>query len=133
MDYTDKYLRQLEKIIEDIPEKETYFSAIGLAMQGPGRPSDGIMFCRLKSWEKRERTLQQIVDEIQPKMFATTGVLAFPIIPPPLGFSFSRKFQFVLQNQDLLELNRVNQDFLNHVRGIPGVRAASPLVNVAAD
>jgi multidrug efflux pump subunit AcrB len=65
--------------------------------------------------------LQSIVAELQPKLFSIPGVLAFPIIPPPLGFSFQRKFQFVLQNQDLQKLNSVNQDFLNRTRGIPGV------------
>ncbi|MSR64924.1 MAG: efflux RND transporter permease subunit [Verrucomicrobiae bacterium] len=121
MDYTDKSLRKIEELVAAIPERDTYFAAIGLAMQGPGRVNDGIMFCRLKPWDQRKRSLQDIVAELQPKLFSIPGVLAFPIIPPPLGFSFSRKFQFVVQNQDLKQLDGINRDFLNKVRGIPGL------------
>lgn len=121
MDYTDKYLKQIEAIVDAIPEKESYFAAIGLAMQGPGRVNDGIMFCRLKPWGERKRSLQEIVATLQPQMLGITGVLAFPIILPPIGTGFGQKFQFVLQQQDLQELNKVNQEFLNKVRTIPGL------------
>lgn len=122
LEYTDKYLRQIENILDAIPERETYFAAIGLSREGPGRVNDGIMFCRLKNWGDRDRSLQEVVAELQPKLMGITGVFAVPVIPPPLGVGrFSQKFQFVLQHDDLKQLNRVNQEFMNHVRQIPGL------------
>ena len=122
MEYTDRYLRQIETIVDALPERETYFAAIGLAMQGPGRVNDGIMFCRLKHWNDRDRTLQQVVAELQPKIMSIPGVFAIPIVPPSLGVGrFAQKFQVVVEHNDLMELNRVNQEFMNHVRAIPGL------------
>lgn len=121
LEYTETYLRQAEALVAAIPEQESYFAAIGLAREGPGRVNDGIMFCRLKHWNERDRSLQEIVAELQPKIMSIPGVFAIPVIPPSLGVGFSQKFQVVIQHDDLHELNRVNQEFMNRVRTIPGL------------
>jgi multidrug efflux pump len=98
MAYTDRYLRQIEALLRETPEVERMFSAIGLAFEGPGRVTDGIVFVILKPHGERDRSQQEIVAELFPKFLSIPGVLAFPINPPSIGGQFSATpVQYVLQ------------------------------------
>jgi multidrug efflux pump len=105
MAYTDRYLRQIEGILRETPEVEKVFSAIGLAFEGPGRVTDGIVFVVLKPHDERDRTQQEVVAELFPKFLSIPGVLAFPINPPSIGGQFSATpVQYVLQASTYDEL-----------------------------
>lgn len=105
LDYSDKYMRQLESILMQIPEKEGLFSAIGLGFGGPGRVTNGFVFLRLKPSNEREKSQQQIVGELFPRIFSIPGVLAFLINPSSLGGS-SNPIEYVLQAETYDELNQ---------------------------
>ena len=97
LDYTDRYMRQAEAIYARTPEVAAFFSAVGLGFGGPGRVTDGFMFVRLKPYDQRRRSQQQIVQAVFPRMLGIPGVLAIPINPPSLGGGFGSPVQFVLQ------------------------------------
>ena len=97
LEYTDRYMRQIEAIYKQVPEVQSFFSAVGLGFGGPGRVTDGFMFVRLKPFGERDRSQQQIVGSLFPRLLAIPGVLAIPINPPSLGGGFGRPVQFVLQ------------------------------------
>ena len=80
INFMDRYARQMEGILKEIPEAEAYFVV-------SGRPtlSQGISFTRLAPWDERERKQQVIVEELKPKMAQLPGVRAFPNNPPSLG------------------------------------------------
>jgi multidrug efflux pump len=86
INFMDRYARQMEGILKQIPEAEAYFVV-------SGRPtlSQGISFTRLKHWDDRDRKQQTIVEELKPKMAQLAGVRAFPNNPPSLGQSASSK------------------------------------------
>ena len=97
LDYTDRYMRQVEAIYQRTPEVAAFFSAVGLGFGGPGRVTDGFMFVRLKPYDQRKFTQQQIVGMLFPQLLGIPGVLAIPINLPSLGGGFGSPVQFVLR------------------------------------
>ena len=107
LDYTDKYQRQVESILLAIPERRALFSAIGLGFGGPGRVTNGFMFLGLKPRQERQRSQQEIVQQLFPRLLAIPGVLAFVINPPSLAGSVgSSPVSYVLQADNYEDLNQ---------------------------
>ncbi len=93
IDYTDTYAKQMEAIFKNIPEVDRYFEIVGF-----GGVTSAIGFVRLDDWSKRSRTAQQVAGSLFPQFSGVTGVMAFPITPPPLGQGgFGQPVSFVLQ------------------------------------
>jgi multidrug efflux pump len=107
LDYTDRYMKDIESRLLALPERRGLFTAIGLGFGGPGRVTNGFMFLALKPRGERERTQQQIVQQLFPQLISIPGVLAFVINPPSIGGSFtSSPVQYVLQADSYEELNQ---------------------------
>ena len=106
LDYTDRYMQQAEAIYSQVPEVESFFSAVGLGFGGPGRVTDGFMFVRLKPYGQRHRSQQAIVQALFGRMISIPGVLAIPINLPSLGGGFGSPVQFVLQADTYDELQK---------------------------
>ena len=122
LEYTDRYMHMVEGILMPLPERRGLFTATGLGFGGPGRVTNGILFLSLKpkhdrpkAWRPtplpvlpmiqvpiyRERSQQEIVQELFPQLLGIPGVLAFVINPPSLGGDFgSSPVEYVLQAQD---------------------------------
>jgi len=105
---TDSYVRMIEQQWEQVPEKESYFTVTGFPVV-----NQGIGFMSFRDWSERDRSAFEIVQELGGKMFANPGLLAFPLMFPPLGQEFNQTaVQFVIQTtgtyEDLQELvNRI--------------------------
>jgi multidrug efflux pump len=107
LEYTDTYVREIEKILLALPEREGLFTATGLGFGGPGSVTNSFMFLNLKSRSDREKSQQQIVQELFPRLLGIPGVLAFVINPPSLGANFSASpVEYVLQGDNYEELNQ---------------------------
>ena len=94
IDYTDGYARRLEEIYSKVPELDHYF-------QFTGWPSvtNSIAFMGLKPWTERERSAQDIQGSLFMPFMEVPGVLAFPVVPPPLGNEdFGQPVSFVVQS-----------------------------------
>ncbi len=124
IEYTDRYARELEEIYAQVPEVQRYFVVTGFPVV-----SQGISFIKLKPWEERQRSQQQIAASMQPKMFAVPGVLAFPVSPPPLGQSVrAQPIEFVVMtSQPYSELQDMVNKMLARIAEHPG------FVNVDTD
>lgn len=107
LDYTDGYMREVEKRLLVLPERRSLFTAVGLGFGGPGRVTDGFLFLGLKPRDQREKSQQQVVQELFPQLFSIPGVLAFVINPPSIGGRFSSSpVEYVLQAESYEELNQ---------------------------
>ncbi|MGQ0723527.1 MAG: efflux RND transporter permease subunit [Candidatus Eiseniibacteriota bacterium] len=105
LEYTDSYMRKLEEILLPLPEREGLFTATGLGFNGPGRVTNGFVFLLLKDRSERDRSQQEIVQELFFQTFSIPGVLAFMINPPSLGGQFSSSpVEYVLQADSYEEL-----------------------------
>jgi multidrug efflux pump len=107
LEYTDKYMREIESRLLALPERRALFTAIGLGFGSPGRVTNGFMFLALKPRSERDKSQQQIVRELFPQLLSIPGVLAFVINPPSLGGSFtSSSVEYVLQGESYDDLSK---------------------------
>lgn len=107
LNYTDSYVREIENKLLKLPELEGLFTATGLSFGGPGSVTNSFMFLNLKSRNERDKSQQQIVQELFPQLLAIPGVLAFVINPPSLGANFSSSaVEYVLQADSYDELSK---------------------------
>ena len=86
IDYTDTYARQLERIYAAEPDVDRFFLITGFPVV-----NQGISFVKTTDWSERTRSQQDVAQSLMPKMQGVTGVLAFPVNPPPLGQSVRDK------------------------------------------
>jgi multidrug efflux pump len=113
LDYTDRYMRQVEEILLPVPERQALFTATGLGFGGPGRVTNGFLFLRLKPRGERDRSQQEIVQSLFPRLLGIPGVLAFVLNPPSLGGRGSASpVQYVLEGDDYESLGRAVQAFM---------------------
>jgi len=107
LEYTDSYVREIEKRLLALPERRALFTATGLGFEGPGNVTNSFMFLALKPQSEREKSQQQIVQELFPQLISIPGVLAFVINPPSIGAEFtSSPVDYVLQGDDYDGLNQ---------------------------
>jgi multidrug efflux pump len=111
LEYTDTYVRQVEEMLLSLPEREGLFSATGLGFEGPGSVTNSFMFLNLKRRGEREKSQQEIIQELFPRLMAIPGVLAFVINPPSIAADVSSgSVEYVLQGDNYDDLNKaVNQ------------------------
>jgi multidrug efflux pump len=107
LEYTDRYMRMIEAQLLPLPERRGLFSATGLGFGGPGRVTNGFVFLDLKDQRDRERSQQDIVAQMFPRLLGIPGVLAFLVNPPSLGGNFSSsEVEYVLQADTYEELGQ---------------------------
>ena len=121
--YTDEYLKQIEAIAHKTADIKSTFSFVGFG----GSPSSGFFGAILTDREERERSAQDIINEVQPQFFfGVPGVFAFASNPPAFG-GFLPPVQFVVRHRDFETLANGMDAFANRARAIPG------LMNVDTD
>ena len=120
--YTDRYQRMVEELMGEIPEIDNVFSIVGRG----GSPNGGFVVGRLKPWEERDRSVEQILGEIRPQLMMIPGIMAFASNPPAIGGRGS-PIEFIVRHPDYDSLLAANERLLARARTIPG------LVNVDTD
>lgn len=108
MDYTDRYLREIEAMINRKPEVYGFFSALALSQAGVNK---GIVFARMV--EKEERRHQNvIIDEIREDLRQIPGLDAYLITMNPFSMGQqSKAFQYIITNPDFEELKEYTKIF----------------------
>jgi len=134
VEYTNEYQRQAEAILDRTEDIESYFSIVGFF----GGPNRGIIFTRLKDWSERDRSVQDVLNEVMPQFMGIPGVFVFASNPP--AFGWGNPVQFVVQNPNFDSLTTAMDAFTNRARQIPGLvnvdtdlRVNKPQIDVAFD
>lgn len=137
IEFTDEYARQIEELALAVPEADRVF-----VVSGSPTVSQGRVILRVKSWDERDRSQQEIGRSIAPAVSAVTGVVAYPSNAPPLGQSSrSKPINFVLQtSQPYSELQKNVDALLDSIRDYPGLvdvesdlKLNSPQLDVSVD
>lgn len=118
VDYVDRYARQVEGMLEQLPEKESYFSIVGFPTQ-----TNSMVFLGLKPWDERERKQQAIAQQLTPQLYGgVTGTMSFALNPPSLGQSFiSRPVEFIIKSDtDYAELKSISDLLMARIMQNPG-------------
>ena len=96
LEYMDRYAKQIEKILGETKD----VSSFGV-VQGNPTVTRAVMFLRLEDWELRDRKQQEIREEVEPKLRALPGVMAFVNNPASLGQSgFGQPISLVVQTTE---------------------------------
>ncbi len=107
------------EIIKD-PNVSTLITAIG----GISIPNQGRLFAQTVPRSKRKLGVDQIVNELRPKLARIPGIVAYLQNPPPIqiGGRFTQSlYQFTLQSPDTKLLYADATGFLSKVRSLPGL------------
>jgi multidrug efflux pump len=137
IEYADSHAKKLEAIALKVPEADRVF-----AISGNPTVSQGRVILRLKPWDERDRTQQEIGRAIAPAIVEIPGVVAFPSNPPPLGQSArSKPVTFIIQTaRPYAELDRMVEALLDKVRDYPGLvdvdsdlKLNSPQLDISVD
>ncbi|HWC65326.1 MAG TPA: efflux RND transporter permease subunit, partial [Thermoanaerobaculia bacterium] len=105
--------------------------------------NQGIVFAALKDRSKRKLSVDQIIQELRPKLAQIPGISVYLQNPPPIriGGSLSKsQYQYTLQDPDTDELYRYAPVLEAKMREIPGLQDVTsdmqlknPQVNVEID
>lgn len=115
--YTERYMREIEKIGMSYPEFDRVF-----VVAGNPTVAQGVSFMRAVDWADRERRTPELAQLLLPRLNALPGVQAFPITPPSLGQGFrERPVNFVILTSDSYQnLSQVAQALLAEMAKNPG-------------
>jgi len=104
-----------------IPEMDRFFEIVGF-----NGVTSAIGFVGLKDWSERDRTAQDVAGSLFPQFMGITGLMAFPVTPPPLGQNgFGQPVSFVVQTTGTWEdLNGLVQRMLAKIRTNPNLTNA---------
>ncbi|MFQ5678897.1 MAG: efflux RND transporter permease subunit [Gemmatimonadota bacterium] len=120
--YTDRYVRDLEELVDGAEGVESYFSAIALGIGGPASVSQGFLFANLATRRKLDQF--EIMNRLRSRVGELAGVQVFLI-------SFSafetggrgKPLQYVVQNPDLERLTEASEELKARMRSTPGLIA----------
>jgi len=115
LEYTQGYQMQVEEIMARVPEIRSYFSITGWR----GGVNNGIIFARLADWGERERSVDEILAEVRPRMLAIPGLFAFASAPAAIGFG--SPVNYVVRHPDFDSLAVAMDRMTGRARQIPGL------------
>ncbi len=79
-DYTSRFIDQINELTAGIPEVAASFSVVGFG----GGTNSGFALWALKDWADRDRSQQEIQQELQARIAPMAGLEAFVFAPPSL-------------------------------------------------
>lgn len=124
LDYTLDTVKQIEGFYSKVPETQSQQSIIGFPTV-----TDSFAILRLKHWDERDRSQQDIAESLQPLFSSLPAARAFPTNPPSFGQrATSKPVEFVVMSQaSYPEIARLVAGFVEELRSYPG------LINVDTD
>jgi HAE1 family hydrophobic/amphiphilic exporter-1 len=117
----------------------------GVASVGAFVPfgNEGIFFARMKPRNQRSQSVDEIIDDLRPKVAAVPGIMVFMQNPPPITVSGQRgssAYSLTLQSVNLKEIYEWAPKLMAKMRELPGVvdintdmQIASPEVTLDID
>jgi HAE1 family hydrophobic/amphiphilic exporter-1 len=114
---------ELMEIVQADPNVEQFMSFVGARGSQAAAGNTGIIFIRLKRRDQRELSVDEVIEELRPKLASVPGIQAFLQNPPPIrigGRLSKSQYQYTLQAADTDRLYPAAQDLLARLRQEPG-------------
>lgn len=128
LEQTDSILLHVAKIVETIPEIETFTAITGYSFMNGAGSSYASAIVRLKHWDDREITSDEMAALLQQKTADIKNAsLMFFGIPTIMGFGLSNGVELKLQDRtggDINKFYEVATDFLRKLQARPEVMVA---------
>lgn len=122
VNFIDRYSRQIEGIVSQVPEANRFFSVVGFPAE-----TNAMTFVGLDRWEERARKQQDIAQQLTPQLYGgVTGVMSFALNLPSLGQSFiSRPIEFIVKyNGSYEELKQIADQMMAKIYANKGLMQA---------
>ncbi len=121
------------KIADIVLQDPDVFSAgvnVGLlGNNAAGGSNTGRMFVELKPRDQRERSVDQVIADLRPKLAQVPGIRAFLVNQPPINLGGGGQnralYQFTMQDSDTAELYRWAPELERRIRQMPGFEDVS--------
>jgi HAE1 family hydrophobic/amphiphilic exporter-1 len=128
------------KAVSDIAQHDENVQGIGTFVMGGNQ---GGFFARMKPRSERKLSVDQIIEELRPKIAAVPGIMVFLQNPPPITVSgqfTTSVYQMTMQSTNLKEIYAWVDPLMQKMRTLPGfldvnsnLQIASPQVIVDID
>ncbi len=138
-----RHQQALAEIVSRDPNVESFMSSAGARAGSITGSNSGVLFIRLKPRSERRLTVDQIIEELRPKLAEVPGIRVFMQNLPPIqigGRLTKSQYQYTLQSTDIQELYKHAPLFAEKLRSLPGfqdvttdLQLKNPQVNVEID
>ncbi|MGB3211048.1 MAG: efflux RND transporter permease subunit [Desulforhopalus sp.] len=125
LDQTSHYASAVNDAFLSVPETEFVFQITN--------PSSGFGGMVVKPWQERERTIFEIMPEVQQKLHGITGIRMFPVTPPALPGGGQFPVEFVLASTAEPEQILSFASQIQFAAMQSGMFAFPPLIDVKID
>ncbi len=138
-----QHQREVANIIQADPRVESFFSSVGARGSSAAAPNTGILFIRLVPPSQRTASVDQIIQQLRPKLAEIPGIQVYMQNLPPIrlgGQLTKSQYQYTLQGADTRELYRSVPTLVERMRKLPGfqdvttdLQLKNPQINVKID
>jgi HAE1 family hydrophobic/amphiphilic exporter-1 len=119
-----RHQKEVAAIISENANVEAFMSSIGPSGSSPAS-NTGRLNIRLKPRNQRDLSVDEVIQELRPKLSAVPGIQVFLQNPPPIrigGRLTKSQYQFTLQGTDLDALYHYAPIFEARLKQIPGLQ-----------
>lgn len=118
LSYTLESAEKIDAIYANVPEAQARQLIVGSPTV-----AEGFAILRLKPWEEREVSQQEIARRLLPQFSQLPGIRAFPSNPPSFGLrATSRPIEFVIMSTvSYQELYDMVNEFMDELASYPGM------------
>jgi len=122
LEYTDRYHREVERQLLEIPEIKTSAAIIGPSWQGPAVVNRALVYSELLPWDERERSQQEIVESLYYLFLDNPGIQVFPMNEPTLSIDWdSSPVSIVVTGPKISKVAAYADEIVQRAREIPGL------------
>ncbi|MEZ4773264.1 MAG: efflux RND transporter permease subunit [Bacteroidia bacterium] len=120
LERTNQVSQKLQKICEEVEGVESVSSLAGYEIMTEGRGSNaGTCLINLKNWSEREKSVKEIMEELEEKSKGLGAVVEFFEPPAVPGFGSSGGFSLRLLDKststDYQEFDKANKEFMDNL------------------
>lgn len=119
-EYMDEYVKDIVALtMEEVPEMEGITSVTSPGFGATSAVNNAFMFVNLKYKSERNRSQQEVVQALTPKIVQNTKARAFVLQPETIGSGGSRgglPVQFVIQASNLDKLKEILPEFMDRAK-----------------
>jgi HAE1 family hydrophobic/amphiphilic exporter-1 len=137
------YQLAVAKIAAEDPNVDAFMSSAGARAGSITGTNSGFLFILLKPKPERKLSVEQVMEELRPKLSQMPGIRVFMQNPPPIrigGRLSKSQYQYTLQSTNTEELYRYAPLLAEKMRTLPGfldvttdLQLKNPQVNVEID
>lgn len=128
---TVKAMSEVEKCIKDIPQIDRYSNVSGYSMMGGQAPSGGMLIIKLKPWEERagsEDNINAVINEIYRRTANVKSAKLFVFAQPTImGYGMGSGFELYVQDRaggDINTLQKYTTNFIAALKQRPEIQMA---------